>query len=523
MDIQFIIDAFRAVKIELYKHRLAAVIIFMSVTLGVLALGYVIPKSYTSKAVLYADQPNIINPLLRSKAELARPDRINEAREMLRSRSFLEQVAVDTGIIKSGEMDLVRNEKISDLRDQVELRVSNENFLELSYSSGSPDKSFQVLSAVLSRFVERTLRQKRAESQNAFEFIGSQVETYQRQLEQAEQRLKEFKSNNQEGTENSALARIENLRAEIERLKLEIQQTESEIQLTRRQLDGEEPIRRVTVNQGQSSLERLRQERDSLLLRYHERHPDVVSVQSQIADLEKRASTQTNEIRDGGVTEIMENQIYENLQLQLSDRTTRLTVQKNRLASLERLLEEAFVRSQQVAENEAQLSELSRDYNVTRGVYEDMLQSREKARLSMTLDVQGEGVNYKIQEPASYPTQWDGPQLYQFGLAGPFLGSATVLGLLGMLIMFDQRVRSPRALQLALPEYIPVLTTIPHYRSTWKERLLRKEVLAILVVLAVFMTAYLAFLVFGVIGVTSEELVNKAGELTELVRGKGSN
>ena len=89
--------------------------------------------------------------------------------------------------------------------------------------------------------------------------------------------------------------------------------------------------------------------------------------------------------------------------------------------------------------------------------------------------------------------------------------------------MFDQRVRSPRALQLALPEYIPVLTTIPHYRSTWKERLLRKEVLAILVVLAVFMTAYIAFLVFGVIGVTSEDLVNKAGELTELVRGKGSN
>ena len=527
MDIQFIIDTLRAVKLELYRHRLAAVIIFMTVTAGVLTLGYVTPKSYTSQAVLYADQSNILQPLLRGKAEMTQLDRINEAREMMQSRSFLEQIALDTGLIRGGETDGVRNGKISTLRKQVGIRVSNRNFLELSYTSGSPDESFQVLSAVLNRFVERTVRKKRSESQGAFEFIDSQVKTYQRQLEEAEQRLKEFKSANQDGTEGSVLARIEGLRRDIENLKLEIQQTESEVQLTRRQLANEQPVRRITIDPGKSSAERrlanMRQELDSLLLRYHERHPDVVSVQDQIADLKKRVSTQTDDDRDGGVTEVMENPVYENLKIQLSDSTTRLTVQKNRLASLERLLEESFERSQRVAENQAELSELTRDYDVTRGVYEDMLQRREKARLSMTLDVQGEGVSYKIQEPASYPTHWDGLQLYQVGLAGPFLGSAMVLGLLVMLVMFDQRLRSPRALQLALPESIPVLTTIPHYRSTWKDRLLRKDVLTILIVLAIFMVAYLAVLVFSVMGITPEQLINKASELTGLGLGSGSN
>ncbi|WP_309043332.1 XrtA system polysaccharide chain length determinant [Marinobacter sediminicola] len=524
MDIQFILDTLRAVKLELYRHRLAAVIIFMAVTAGVLTLGYVTPKSYTSQAVLYADQSNILQPLLRGQAEVTQLDRINEAREMMQSRTFLEQVALDTGLIRGGETDAIRNGKISDLRKQVGIRVSNRNFLELSYTSRSPDESFQVLSAVLNRFIERTVRKKRSESQGAFEFIDSQVKSYQRQLEEAEQRLKEFKSGNQDGTESSVLARIENLRRDIENLKLEIQQTESEVKLTRSQLANEQPVRRITVDPGKSSAERrlvaMRQELDSLLLRYHERHPDVVSVQDQIADLEKRVSTQTDDDRDGGVTEVMENPVYENLKIQLSDSTTRLAVQKNRLASLERLLEESFVRSQRVAENQAQLSELTRDYDVTRGVYEDMLQRREKARLSMTLDVQGEGVSYKIQEPATYPTHWDGLQLYQVGLAGPFLGSAMVLGLLVMLVMFDQRVRSPRALQLALPESIPVLTSIPHYRSTWKDRLLRKDVLSILLMLAVFMTAYLAVLVFSVMGITPEQLINKAGELTGLGGGR---
>ncbi len=520
MDIQSILDTLRAVKLELYRQRLVGVVIFMTVTAGVLALGFITPKSYTSQAVLYADQSNILQPLLRGQAEVTQIDRINEAREMIQSRSFLEQIALDTGLISGGETDAVRNEKISSLRDQVSIRVSNRNFLELSYTSGNPDESFQVLSAVLNRFVERTVRKKRSESQGAFEFIDSQVKSYQRKLAEAEQRLKEFKSANQDGTEGSVLSRIESLRSGIENLKLEIQQTESEVQLTRRQLVDEQPVRRVTIDPGKSSAERrllmMRQELDSLLLRYHERYPDVVSIQAQIENLKTQISTQTDDDRDGGVTEVMDNPVYENLKIQLSDSTTRLAVQKNRLASLERLLEEAFERSQRVAENQAQLSELTRDYDVTRGVYEDMLQSREKARLSMTLDVQGEGVSYKIQEPASFPTNWNELPLYQVGLAGPFLGSAAVLGFLVMLVMFDQRVRSPRALQLALPKHIPVLTTIPHYRSTWKDRLLRKDVLAILFVLAIFMSVYLVVLGSSVMGITPEQLISKVGEITGL-------
>lgn len=520
MDIQFILEVLRAVKLELYRKRVAAVIIFMLVTAGVLTFGYVTPKKYTSEALLYADQSNILQPLLRGQAEVTQIDRINEAREMLQSRSFLEQVALDSGLISGTEADPVRNKAISQLRDQVSLKVSNRNFLELRYTSGDPNQSFQVLSAVLDRFLERTVSKKRSESRSAFEFIDSQVKSYQRQLEEAEQRLKEFKSENQEGTEGNVLARIENLRREIENLKLEIQQTESEVRLTRSQLAREEPVRRITVDPGRSSAERrlaaLRQEMDSLLLRFHEKHPDVVSIKDQIADLENQVSTQSDDSREGSVTEVMENPVYENLKIQLSESSTRLEVQRNRLASLERLLEEAFERSQRVAENQAELSELTRDYDVTRGVYEDMLQRRERARLSMTLDVQGEGVSYKIQEPASYPTRWDGLQLYQVGLAGPFLGSALVLGLVTLLVMFDQRIRSPRGLQLALPESIPVLTTIPHYRSTWKDRLFRKDTLTILFVLTVFMVGYLSVLVFSVMGITPEQLIDKIAELAGL-------
>ena len=165
MDLQFFLDTLRAVRLELYRKRVLASLVFMAVTAGVLVVAYVTPKTYTSEAVLYADQSNILQPLLRGQAEVTQLDRINEAREMIASRSFLEQIALDTGLITGTEEDIERNAAIAELREDIQLKISNRNFLELSYRSRDPGQSFQVLSSVLDRFLERTARKKRSESQ----------------------------------------------------------------------------------------------------------------------------------------------------------------------------------------------------------------------------------------------------------------------------------------------------------------------------------------------------------------------
>lgn len=512
MDWRYILDMVNAVKLELYRYRVLAAIVFMCVTAGVLGLGYVTPKTYTSEAMLYADSSNILQPLLRGSAEVTPIDRINEAREMIQSRSYLERVAYDAGLLIGQETDSQKGEVTGSLRDALNLKVSNRNFLELSYRSDDPDKSFRVLSAALNRFMERTSSKKRSESEGAFEFIDAQVSTYRRQLEEAEQRLKEFRSNNQDGSESNVQSRIEKLRSEIENLKLAIQQSESEVLLTTKQLEDEEPYRRINSGEGATEVDRkiarLENNLDELRLQYHDSHPDVVSVLSQLEELRERKARGDVGQRSGGSSEVVENPVYEQLKLKLSDAQTRLEVQRNRLTSLERLLDEAFERSERVAENQAELSELTRDYNVTKNVYEDMLERREKARLSMTLDVQGEGVSYRIQEPASYPTRWDGLQLHQVGMAGPFLGGTMVLGLLVALVMFDNRVRSSRTLLTQLPGDIPMLASVPHYSSTWKDRLLRRDMLLLVTVLLIFMGGYMAILVFSILGVTPQQIIN---------------
>src|SRR5690606_35342057 len=118
---------------------------------------------------------------------------------------------------------------------------------------------------------------------------------------------------------------------------------------------------------------------------------------------------------------------------------------------------------------------LTRDYNVTREVYEEMLQRKESARLSMTLDIEGQGVTYRIQEPASFPLQPSGLRFIHFALAGPVLGLLFPLGLLILYVMLDPHLRSARALQSQLPLDIEIVSVIPHYHSPLGERLLKKD------------------------------------------------
>ncbi|MFC3851954.1 XrtA system polysaccharide chain length determinant [Salinispirillum marinum] len=512
MDLRLIFDLLNGVKRELFNHRFLAAGLFMLISAAIFAIGYVTPKTYTANAMLQADVTNILQPLLRGAAEVTSVNRVNEAREIIYSRSMLERVARSSGLLVGLESDERVNTVLAELRDNLSMRVSGGSYLAMSYSSDSPGKSFRVLSEVLNHFVEESSRTKRAESRNAFDFIESQVNSYKRQLETAEEALKQFRASNRDGTEANVQARIQTLRGNIEDLRLRILESEGQVRITEQQLAQEEPFTEVVVGRAESDVERrlaaLRQQLDAQRRLYLDSHPDVVALREQIADLEaQQAEAGTDASRN--LTEVIENPVYASLRLRLNTAQSDLQTQQNRLLSMERLLQEEFDRAERIAGNQAEETELLRDYNVTRGVYEEMLQRRESARLSMTLDVEGQGVNYRIQEPASYPTQWDGLQLFHFGLAGPVMGVGLVLGLLGMLVLFDGKVRSGRALLQQLPEDIRLLASVPHYDSTWWARLLRVDVMMLGAVVGVFMLGYMAVLVFSVLGIQPSSIMER--------------
>jgi len=506
MDALPLIEIARAVLRELIALKGWVFTIFVLVAFSILTVGKFWPEKYETSTTLNADVTNIIQPLLKGRAEVTGIDRSRQAQELIYTRRIMRKVAEETGLVKPDDEVDKQEAVINGLRGSVKIANTGKNFFKITYANESQNLSFKVLNAVVDAFIVDTSEKKRRESRSAFEFIDQQVGTYKRQLVTAEEKLKSFKSSNFDGTEAAVANRIESLRLQIEEMKLTIEETKAQIASLKEQLKDESKYQtaRTEIDRQLDRLRALNARLDVMRLSYQESYPDIVELKDQQAALELviAAARERGNVSSFSSGDDIENPLYENLRKGLSETELNLRSQTKRMESLGRMLKLEYARAERVAAREADLSELVRDNRVTRNIYEEMLGRKEKARLSMTLDVEGQGVSYKIQEPAVFPLQPTGLRFEYFAMAGPVAGLLASLGLIILYVLVDPRVRSPSLLVQKLPADIELLIVIPHINSPISKRVMRKDiaVLSFLFIMAVGMyTAGVVAVLRGII------------------------
>lgn len=493
MDPQLIRELLIALRLELVRYKEWCVAIFIGVAGLVLVVGLLWPQTYRTSAVLYADVTNIIEPLLKGRAEMTQVDRSQTAKDVIYTRNFAEEIVLASGLVADkSDTDAVER-AIFGLRSSVKIDAINKDYFRISYIDPDPDRSFKVLGSIVSSFIDYTSKRKKDESYSAYKFIDSQVQAYKKQLEEAENKLKEFKSANVDGTEASVSSRISQLRSEIEALKLTIEENESRARTINSQLSNE-----TDYLQARSRLESLDERKRSLQERleqlrlvYQDNYPDIITIKSQIAEVDQQIQKiyEAQGVNPSARTNA-ENPLYEELRKQLSVAEVDLRAQKQRMTSLTRLLDQEYERAQKVAENEATLSELNRDYNVTKSVYEEMLERKESARLSMVLDIEGQGVTYRIHEPAVFPLKPSGILPLHFAMVAPLLGLLAPIGLVIAYIILDPRIRTYSKLQTAFADSIAVIGAVPHTSTAITKRILKRDAMVLLAVLLIFVVVY---------------------------------
>jgi len=499
MDKAYLRDLMWAIKAELIKFRFWCVAFFIIISFAVMISGVAWPKKYSTTITLYADITNIIEPLLKGSAEVTKIDRAEQAKNVIYTRAILTTAAKSRGLIRKNMTPDQEEKVIKDVRNGIVIKSEkNSNSFYLSYEARDPDQSFEMLNTIVNEFISYTEKKKRDESSNAYNFIDTQVQSYKHQLELAEEKLKDFNSKNIDGNESQVTGRITQLNADIETLKISIEETQSRVVTLQQQLgnEGQYQQAKTQVDEMKQRRASLNNQLNQLRLTYQDEYPDIVSIKAQIADLDALIGKMQASGEVYTNSDRVENPLYEEIRKQLSNAEVDLKSQRRRMDSFQRLLEQEHRRAERVASNQAQFSELTRDYDVTRKVYEEMLQRKEAARLSMTLDQQGQGVSYRIQEPATFPLKPNGLQFIHFALIGPLLGLLIPFGLVFAFVMFDPHIRSASVLHQQLPSDIEILGVIPHYHSPLRERVLKKDMLGILALSVVAMVVYVAFAVY---------------------------
>jgi len=493
MDKVYLRELFDAFKAELIRFRFIVVAIFLVIAFMVLSVGFLIPKNYTTTAVLYAEDSNIIGDLLKGNAEVTKIDRSEKASEIIYTKPIMLAVGLRSGLIKDGMTEVEQLRVVDFIRARVHIeRERSNDYFRLMVTANNADMSFELLNAIVAEFIENAARKKRNESMSAYTFIDSQVQIYKKQLENAEEKLKEFKAQNTDGTEDQVNSRLASLRQELETLKINMEETQARANSLTQQLGNE-----GQYLQAKGQADELRQRRqmltgqlEKLQLSYQDNYPDVIALKSQIADVDAAMQKMQESGAIFGSGEKVQNPLYEQLRKQASEADVEMRTQKRRMQSLLKLQSEEMARQERIAERQAKLSELTRDNDVTHKLYEEMSEKRAAARLSMTLDQEGQGVIYRVQESPSFPLKPTGLRFIHFAILGPILAFLAPIGLLIAYIMVDPHLRSARILQKQLPEDVNIIGVIPHYDSPIVQRLLRKDALMLLAVACSGMIIY---------------------------------
>ncbi len=208
---------------------------------------------------------------------------------------------------------------------------------------------------------------------------------------------------------------------------------------------------------------------DDMLLRFTEKHPDVIALRSTLVELNARQEAEIAAVRRGDVgaasrVGLNANPVFQNIQLQLNQVEVEIAAlgaqigdSQRKIASFRELLDTA-------PGVEAELARLNRDYDVTRTQYQALVERLDKTQLQEQAESTGV-VRFEVIDPPSsafVPVAPNRPRLLFMVLVAGFAAGGGVAFLLHLMRPVFNSGR-----QLSEITGLPVLGVVS---MTWLDR-----------------------------------------------------
>ena len=431
------------------KYRWHAV----AITWVVALIGWVVvlrlPNQYEASARVYVDTQSILKPLLSSMTSVPNLDQqVNFMRRTLISRPNVEHlmrmVDLDVKAKDTKEHDKI----VDDLMQQIKVSgTERDDIYTITYMSDNPKLGKDVVSSLLSIFMEGSLGGKKQDSEKAVQFIDDQIKTYEEKLAAAENSLKEFKIKNMGmlPRENGGDFGGQLMQAtdQLTQAKLELAEAEQARNAIRHQINGD-PVKPGTKvidpalidPELEARIAATQKNLDNLRLQYTEQHPDVIAnrrlldqLLAQKADLGKHKKRSL----DPGASY---SPMLQQLNVALSQAEARVESMRARVVEYEGRVARLRNQSAVAPEIEAQLAQLNRDYQVNRENYQKLVERRESARLSGDLSSATDMLQFRVIDPPTVPNRPTGPnrvRLFSLVFVGALIAGLAVAFLMSQL------------------------------------------------------------------------------------------
>lgn len=473
-----------------------------TVAIGVGLGSFLLPNRYKSEATILVQQQRIPERYVVPNSTTDLDEALQAMTHDVLSRPRLLKIITDFDLYPKQRERLSPEQLVELMRADITIQSlenpdqqqKGPNAFTISYIGSDPVTVQQVTDRLTSLFINEDLESQQQLDVTTTAFLQSQLSAAQSDLDQKEQRLRDFKMANlgelpeqQQGnlqildglqmqlqSTNAALARANEQHAYLESLLAQYQNLTV--------ATGSSSPAATTLNpidSARAELNRLENERTSLLATFSPEYPDVKKVNREIAEtqtlldqLEKAkphptdsASTTPNVPAAMPTTDTtvaqLNSQLKEN-QLEISNDQTQIKQLQEQVDTYQHRLNLTPVREQQ-------LTDILRDYDLAKKNYDDLYAKKAQSALATDLQQDQQGQQFRLIEPPNLPSKPFSPNRLKIALGGLAGGIALGAALAFLMETRDTSFRSEKEIRLRfnLPLIIatPLLVTADERRS----------------------------------------------------------
>ncbi len=495
----------------IWRHRWLALGSAWLISIAGWAWVWQMPEEYLASARVYVDTNRVLKPLLRGlSVDPNTRQRIAILTRTMLSRPNLEKLMRMTDLDLEVNSPLEKEELLADLRGNIRLMADPNNPSLYTISFQHPDRKTTKLmvQSLLSIFVEGTLGEKREDTESAQEFLEQQIAEYEKRLIAAETRLVEFRQKHLDdltGDVETYYERLQETKNRAKMAKLQLKEMENRREELERQLEDEEDDSEsllgdvVAGEKGISStiatsldprIEALQAKLDSLLLKYTEKHPEVVQLRAMLKELQAKREAELRRMAksSGPSPELQENPVYQQVRAMLAETEARIAELKIRDQAYANQLKMLEGKLESIPRVQAELKQLNRDYSVLSKRHQQLIERRESVYISGEVEKQSENVKFKVIDPPFVPLEPTEPNKLLLN-AGVFVGSLTAgMGIAFLMALLKPVFVDPRSLARATG--LPVLGVISLIETAAEIRRKRLGQLAFSLVILLWVGAF---------------------------------
>ncbi len=478
---------------ELLSRRRWSVIIPFLV-IGGLTIPIVmwLPATYKSTTVITVEAQKVPESFVRSTVTTPIEDRLQAISEQILSRTRLERIVVKFDVYRSkptasggvlewwrglfaedraardAEARLSVVEATERMRRNINIQVprgrDRSSTISISFSGEDPETVRNVTNELASLFIEENLKVRESQAEGTTEFLDNELKQMKTQLETQEQQLRTFKERSRgelPGQLETNLRTLDRLQMERQVLQQSLKNAEDRYADVNRQvvMAGGASADGAVPSEVEQRLQTMRARLAVLRTEYRDEYPDIVLLKREIAASEDelaKLSRQPAHPPSGAGRLPATNPLV----VQLADQQREINLIKQRQQAVVDQIRDYERRVENTPQREQQLTMLLRDYeNIQRG-YETLLDKRQEAKISESLERRQKGEIFRVIDPALLPQRPATPNRPLLILVGLCAGLAAGLGLAFVREQMDPSIQSEEDL-VAATTGLPLLAVIP--------------------------------------------------------------